>query len=317
MKLNTLQTKFATALGVLAFASASAYAVTPDYSAFTSSNGLNAPGILTPDGSTIDFPLVRQDLSTLTIKLKGVAAQPAAPEAVANGYVDIRQNTGFRNTYFVTAAFPALASELPTLESALELIGLPITAVADQTAGTSKAIYTVHVEGTITEPATILAGGIATALATIVSPQLNVTIQYPGVIFPDIPAKFQRITDTATAELVNGNAVVFSVPRNDPKPTTLGSVIADPSVGVGETIVISGNGTSLLSAELALKSSEVQPVLAILVGSGFTISSSNDFFTNDSPRLTFIHAVAISTTVDGFQAQAEQLGLAILKAVKK
>ncbi len=317
MKATTLLPKFATALGVLVFASASAYAVTPDYSAFTSSNGLNAPGIITPDGSTIDFPLIRQDLSTLTIKVPGIAAQPAAPESVANGYVDIRQNTTFQNTYFIVGAFPALASELPTLEAALELIGLPITAVADQTAGTSKAIYTVHVEGTITEPATIAAGGIATALATIASPQLNVTIQYPGVVFPTIPPRFQRITDSSTAELVNGSAVVFSVPRNDATPITLGSVIADPSVGVGETIVISGNGTSLLNAELALKPNEVQPVLAILIGGGFTISSSGDYFTNDSTRLTFIHAVAVSTTSDGFQAQAEQLGLAILKAVKK
>ena len=317
MKAITLLPKFATALGMVVFASTAAHAATPDYSAFTSSNGLNAPGILTPDGSTIDFPLVRQDLSNLTIKLQGVAAQPAAPEAVANGYIDIRQNTTFRNTYFVVGAFPALASELPTLESALELIGLPITAVADQTAGTSKAIYTVHVEGTITEPATILAGGIATALATISSPQLNVTVQYPGVVFPEIPAKFTRITDSSTAELIDGNAVVFSIPRNDATPITLGTVIADPSVGVGETVIISGNGTSLLNAELALKPAEVQPVLAILIGGGFTISSSGDYFTNDSTRLTFIHAVAASTTLDGFQAQAEQLGLAILKAVKK
>ncbi len=306
--------KLAAAFGMLLCATA---ASAQDYSAFTGANGLNATGITTTDGSTISFPLVRQDQTALTIKLNGVAAQPAAPEAVANGYVNIRQNKNYSNTYFVTAAFPALPSELVTLESALELIGLPITAVANQTAGTNKDIFTVHVEGTITEPATILAGGIATALATIASPQLNISINSPGVIYPTIPARFQKITNEAVSELIDFNAVVFSIPRNDPTPITLGSVVADPSVGVGQTVVISGNGTSLLSAELALKPAEVQPVLAILIGGGFTVSSAGDYFKDDSVRLTFVHAVAAATDVNTFQAQAEQLGFAILKTVKK
>lgn len=307
--------KFAAALGVLLFASAAAHA--QDYSAFTGANGLNAPGITTPDGSTITFPLVRQDQTMLTIKVPGIAAQPAAPEAVANGYIGIRKNLNFSNTYFVVGAFPALASELPTLESALELIGLPITAVANETAGTNKAIFTVHVEGTITEPATILAGGIATALATIASPQANVSIQYPGVVYPTVPPRFKKVVNETTAELIDFNAEVFSIPRNDATPITLGSIVADPSVGVGQIVTISGNGTSLLTAELALKPNEVQPVLAILIGGGFTVSSAGDYFTNDSTHLTFVHAVAVATTQDGFYAQAEQLGFAILKTVKK
>jgi hypothetical protein len=138
-------------------------------------NTLGATGVASPDGTTISFPLFRQDLTSLTVKADGNGAIPAAPEAIANGYISIKT---VGDNFFFTGAFPATDTELPKLEQALMAEGLPITAVVNQTAGLSQAVTTVHTEGTSTQTAKKLANHFLEVLATIGSNlQQNVTIQ--------------------------------------------------------------------------------------------------------------------------------------------
>jgi hypothetical protein len=99
-------------------------------------------------------------------------------------------------------------------------------------------------------------------------------------------------------------------------PITLGSVVASPSVGVGQTVIISGNGSSVLTAELALIPKEVAPVLDTLIAGGFTVSSVGGHFHDDSKRLTFVHAVATATDEKSFEQQLKQLGDALLLTLK-
>ena len=285
-----------------------------DYSAFNSI--LQQQGTPSEDGTQITYALVRQDLTGLTVKLYGTPAAAAAPEGVANGYIGLQQISP--NSFFVDGSFPSEAKQLPVLEAALELAGVPITAITDDTAGLSKAVFHVHVEGTIATPsATVLATSLATALATISNPQIGVSVVYPGVVYPNVPKKFLNIVQNGVFRLIDNNAVVYSIGRNDATPITLGSIPGTPSVGVGETITITGDGTSsVINAELAVAKNQVANVQEILIAGGFTISSQADYFNNESKRLTFIHAVATAQNQDTFYLQAEQLGLALLKAIK-
>ncbi len=286
-----------------------------DYSVFNTI--LQQQGTPSEDGTQITYALVRQDLGALTVKLYGQPATPAAPEGVANGYIGLQQ-IGSTSSYFVDGSFPALPAELPVLEAALELVGVPVTAITDDTAGLSKAVFHVHVEGTVAAPnAAALATGLATALATIKNPQVGVSIVYPGVVYPSVPKKFLNIVQNGVFRLVDNNAVVYSIGRSDVTPITLGSILATPSVGVGETITITGNGSSsVINAELALTKAQVATVQEYLIAAGFTLSSQADYFNDDSKRLVFLHATATAQDQATFYLQAEQLGLALVKVVK-
>ena len=297
----------------------SAQARAQDYSIFNSV--LQQQGTPSEDGTQITYALVRQDLSGLTVKLNGSPATSAAPESVANGFIGIQQLaavTSTIGTYFVDGSFPAEAKQLPVLETALAIAGFPITAITDDTAGLSKTVYHVHIEGTISSNPTVLATALATALATVNNPQLNVGIVYPGVVFSGVPKKFQRLVTNGVYRLIDNNAVVFSIGRNDAKEIKLGMVPGTQSIGVAETIVITGDGTSsVVNVELALKKGEVTNVQNILLAAGYTLSAQGDYFTDDSPRLTYLHAVATAQNQDKLYEQLEPLGEALLKIVKK
>ncbi|WP_263382881.1 DUF1259 domain-containing protein [Granulicella arctica] len=296
----------------LCFGSVAAQAQTPSYAAFQAT--LGAAGTLSPDGGAISFPLFRRDLSQLTISLDGSTSSPAMPESVANGYIGLQQVGSSAGVYFVTGAFPALASELPLLESALQASKLPVTAIVNATAGLSQPVVTVHVEATMTESDAVLAANLAGVLLTIHSPQANVLVlPFPSPFDPNsIPAKFVDLIGDGQFTLLDGNTFLFNLPRTDAVPITIGNGIpAIPSLGVGQSIFISGNGYSVMNAELALRANEVAKVSRILIDAGFTLSAQSDYFVDDSKRLTFLHAIVMAGDAATFERQGKALGKAL------
>jgi hypothetical protein len=284
---------------------------------------LNANGVLSPDGSTLSFPLFRQDLnSSLTVNVSSIGAIGTMAEASAYGYVNVKL-AGVAGSYFYTGAFPALASELTGLEAALTVAGLQMTAVVNQTAGLSQPITTVHIEGTSTTTAKKLADSLLTVLGTISSPQQNVTVSEVADTTIDaiansagsIPAKFAKLINgpDSVFTILDGNALMYSLPIKKSVGVMLGGVPATVSLGVGQTVIISGDGSAVITAELALTPGEVIKVTKLLMDGGFTLSSEGDYFVDDTPRMTFLHVVGTANlaTEANFLAQATALGNAL------
>jgi len=292
----------------------SSSALAQDYSTFRTV--LGASGTLSPDASTISFPLFRQSLD-LTIATDLTHTLPAASEGVANGYVAIKQtSTSGAKTFFFTGAFPALASELPSLEKALVAGKLPIVSIVSGVTGLSQAITTVHVQGTLTESPAKLSAAFEAALLTIGNPQANVSVvevndKGMAQIESVLPTGFTSLLSTGEVTVLDGTTLLFSFPRADAVPLTISDVVATPSLGVLQSVFVSGSGFSVVTVELALIPKEVQKVTAALIAAGFTVSSQAGYFIDESKRITFVHATATSTSAPNFDAQMDELGKAI------
>lgn len=308
----------ALALGVVSHAQAE----TPDYSAFQAV--LGASGTPSPDGSTITFPLIRQDLTGLTanvVEPTGIVAVPAAAESFASGYLDIHQVSTSPETYFVVGAFPAIASELPQLEARLESIGLPTTAVVTA-ANLSQPVITVHVEGTVVGAASSFAGGLSFVLTYIHNPQMNITLMPVDLTAAEseLPVKaakkFGALIGNGTFQLVDNQALIFSLPRTDGITVGPSNLPATPSLGVAQSVILSGDGVAVINVELALKTNEALKQLPKLTAAGYTLTAQSNYFVDDSRRLTFVHAVASTTDLGLLEDQLAALGK-VLNALNK
>ena len=140
---------------------------------------------------------------------------------------------------------------------------------------------------------------MATALAAINSPQLNV-IAIPGtdnVFNPAsiLPPQFLKLFDEGFVEQLEF-IFAFYLPRPDERSISIGDVRAESGLGVGQSFYIqvpfSGGSTITLDVDFALRPEEVQPVEDVLRTGGFSITSQGNHYLYDNPSLQFVHATA-------------------------
>ncbi len=254
-------------------------------------DALHAEGIVQP-GNILCFDLVRKDLNPL------VSGKPVSPAEVANGYVHFLPQTGSPvagDTFFVDGSLPAQDWQASYVAAALRTSRrISVSAIVNHGAKTNPTLIWVHFEGTDT--ATNLLPGIVKALGIIKDPQIGVNAKDITVPPAYVPAKFRAIFSKGTVTQIN-DVYAFGVARPDESLHYLGNVPASPFLGVGQTIYVqapSGNGSQLtLNGEFALRSDEVQPVIAALLAGGFTVPALHDHFIDDHDRLYFVHGFAM------------------------
>jgi Domain of Unknown Function (DUF1259) len=267
-------------------------------------------------GDVLRFQLARHDL---TISVDGVPIQQpgTAPwafnGAVANGFVAFKEKR--RNDFFADGALPAQESELSALEDSLLSHGraIRITAVYSHVTNISPKLIWVHFEAT--GPGADLATFLATALATIHSPQLGVSF-VPGSNFVFDPSLLpQPILDLFEQGFLAqvDNVFVFWLPRPDECSISLDSrVAAQSGLGVGQTFYIqvnfSGGADITINIDFALRPHELPAVQSILRSGGFTLPSQSNNYVSDNPRLHYLHATASGNGI--------LIGATLFKAVK-
>jgi hypothetical protein len=247
-------------------------------------NALGANGLV--NGSVLHFDLVRSDLSIT------VNNQPVDPAEVANGYVNFKRLN--KTTYFADGSLPAQEAEVPALEAALRKdTNIHISAVVNHAALEMPKLLWVHFEAEDT--AANLTTNIAAALATINSPQKNVTAV--PITSSQVPSQYQAILKQPGATITQLNGAVYEVVigRPDESRYWLWNVHALPALGIAETFYVQPltGSTIVLNAEFALDRPEVQPVLDALKTAGFVTPALHDHFINDHERLFFLHGMAM------------------------
>jgi hypothetical protein len=263
------------------------YAATTDWSAIQSA--LNANGTEMP-GNVLRFELRREDFTT-TINGQPVPLTEAA--AVTNGYIAFKPSGNGR--FFVDGSIPAQETEVASLQSALRTNKqIHITAVAGRLIQESPKLIWVHFEAS--GNGADLAGSLATALTTVHSPQVGVTV-IPGtnsIINPAsiLPSNFLKLFDEGFVEQFD-DTFAFYLPRPDEKRIFLGDTRAESGLGVGQSFYIQvsfSGGTSItLNIDFALRADEIQAVEDTLRAGGFTITSQTSNFVNSYPDLYFVH----------------------------
>ncbi|HUB20198.1 MAG TPA: DUF1259 domain-containing protein [Acidobacteriaceae bacterium] len=266
----------------------------PDWSAIQTAMG--ASGTEMP-GNVLRFELYRSDLySSLTVN----GVQPYLGD-VANGFVAFKP--AYNGQIFADGSLPAQETELNGLETALRTNPhIRITGVGSHVILESPRLIWVEFEAE--GNGADLAASIATALATIHSPQLNVGV-IPGtdnVFDPStiLPPNFLKLFDEGFVEQMD-DVFVFYLPRPDEHSINLRDVRAEAGLGVGQSFYIEvpfeGGSNITIDIDFALRPEEVQGVEDILRAGGFTISSQANHYLDDGSNLQFVHATA---TGDGF-----------------
>lgn len=283
------------ALMLFALHSQSSLAAT-DWSAIQSA--LQASGTVLP-GNVLRFELVRQDLP---MTVNGAAVPTAEIAAVANGFVAFTPLSN--GQFYADGALPAVDGEVPALEMALlKHQHIHITSVGSHLLNESPKLIWVHFEATGTGAQ--LGVWLATALETIHTPQIGVyVVPGPTTVFDPtkiLPPDLLKLYDEGFVEQLNG-IFAFYLPR--PQGTSLvinGKVNSQTGLGVGQSFYIqvpfSGGSQVTLNVDFALRVIDLQPVESMLTAGGFTITSQNTHFQDESRLLYFVHATGSG---DGF-----------------
>jgi hypothetical protein len=281
-----------------AFTGGRAYAAT-DWSAIQSA--MNTTGNPLPH-DVLRFELVRTDINAIQVP-GGLVID--ANEG-ASGFVSFKPIEG--GIFFADGSIPVRDTESQTVQTALRKDArIHITAIANRLSQETPSLLWIHFEARGNGAS--LATSIAAALATINNPQLGVFVD-PGteniISLSDIPQQFQDLFKQGYLEQL-GNSIVFYLPRPDEKFIHLGQVPADFGLGVGHSfyILIQGNVDSVtvtMDADLALRKDEVQQVVDVLRGGGFTISSLSNNFLDDDPSLTYVHIYGFGNGFDFAQS---------------
>lgn len=293
---------FALALVFFSLFGAKAFAA-PDWTSIQDAMG--ATGNEMP-GHVLRFELVRSDL---TVTVNGAAQRLGA---VANGFVAFKRADD--GQMFVDGSLPAQASELTALENALRTNHhIRITAIGDHFILESPKLVWVEFEGL--GDGADLATSIASALETIHSPQMNVSV-VPGtdtILDPAtiLPPKVLKLFDEGYVEVMD-TIFAFYLPRTDANTLIIGDVASESGLGVGQSFYIqvpfSGGSNVTIDVDFALRAEEVQKVEDVLRAGGFTVSSQSSYWVqNGWPNLYYVHATAAG---DGFT-----LGASLLDAV--
>jgi Domain of Unknown Function (DUF1259) len=294
----------AVALAVVffSFAGEKAFAA-PDWSAIESALGNSGTEM---PGNVLRFELVRSDL---TMTVNGVAQTPGA---VANGFIAFKR--GYDGQIFADGSLPAQESEVVALEAALRGDKhIQITGIGSHFILESPKLVWVEFEAL--GNGTDLATSLATALATIHSPQLGVNV-IPGtdnVFDPStiLPPKVLKLFDEGFVEQMD-DIFVFYLPRPDESSISIGNVRSEAGLGVGQSFYIQvpfeGGSNITIDVDFALRPEEVLPVEDTLRAGGFTIASQANHYLDDDSNLQFVHASAAG---DGFT-----LGDSLLSAIQ-
>ncbi len=276
-------------------------------------SGVLTGGVLSPDGSTITFPLVQQSLLSLTSTLNGTT-EPVPPEQAASGYVAVKQLSPSDPTAFlVTGAFPVRKENLVAFEQALVAAGLPFTSIDSQLVGINGAeVVTVHTQaslyGTTVQS---VATQLESVLTTIGNPQQsNQSITGPLAI-ANVPKRFQALLTNGSFSILNGTIIIYALPFADTTSISIGGTPASQSLGVGQTVTVSGSGYAVVTTELTLRPKDVTRVTGLLATAGWVFSSESEQFTGTSPKLTTLHAAFDTTDVTVFETKLLALGKAL------
>jgi len=271
-------------------------------------SALGTTGTLLP-GNVLRFELVRHDLP---IMINGTVMPYSEIAAVANGFIAFEPTYG--GQFFVDGSLPTQDSELPAVQNALRSSkSIHITAIGNRVLNETPEVISVHFEAT--GDGGVLATTLASALAAIKNPQLNVVV-IPGTntVFDPasiLPPNFLKLFDEGFVEQLD-DTFAFYLPRPDENEIFLGSARAEPGLGVGQSFNIqvdfSGGTNVTLDIDFALKAEEVQAVEDVLRTGGFTITAQSNNFIGEEPRLYFVHATGSG---DGFT-----LGDALYSAIQ-
>lgn len=280
-------------LMLAAFFAGRAYAAT-DWSAIQTA--MKTTGVVLP-GDVLRFEIVRN------IHPIDINGQVINMFEGASGFVSYKEIEDGR--FFADGSIAVLDSESQSLQTALRQDPrIHITAIANRLSQETPSLLWIHFEARGNGAS--LATSIAAALATLGdNPQLGFPI-IPGteniISIDDIPPQFQELFKQGFLEQI-GNCIVFYLPRPDEKFIHLGQVPASIGLGVGHSfyILIQGNVDSeevTMDVDMALRKDDVQQVLDVLRGGGFSVSALSNNFTDDDPSLYFVHVYGAGNGFD-------------------
>ncbi len=250
-------------------------------------DALHAEGLVQP-GNVLCFDLVRSDLNIVA------SGQRVSSAEVANGYVHFKP-TG-TNNWFVDGSLPAQDWQANYVAAALRTSrNVSVSAIVNHGAGTNPALIWVHFEAT--GSTNYFLPGIVKALGILHNPQIGVKAQDITIPPSWVPAQFRSIFSKGTVTQIN-DVYAFGVARPDESLHYIGTVPANPFLGVGEYVYalpLTSDGSRLaFNAEFALRSDEIQPVIDALQRGGFKVPALHDHFIDDHARLYFVHGFAMA-----------------------
>jgi hypothetical protein len=266
-----------------------------DWSAIQTAIGVS--GNVMP-GDVLRIELVRTDLIAT---VDGQSLPKNETASVFNGFVAFKPS--FNGNFFVDGALPAQETEVDALVAALRAnTQIAVTGISNRLINETPKIVWVYFEAG--GDGGDLATTLASALAVIKNPQMNVVVTpgTSGVIDPSsiLPPKFLKLFDEGYVELLDAT-FAFYLPRPDERSIFLGDARAETGLGVGQSFNITLNfasGTDIvLNIDFALKREEVQDAEDALRAGGFTITAEGSRYLNDDPRLVFVH---VTGSGDGF-----------------
>ncbi|MFY9836753.1 MAG: DUF1259 domain-containing protein [Xanthobacteraceae bacterium] len=234
------------------------------------------PAVVAGEVHRYGFP--RTDLN---VTLDGVTIKPAL---ALGGWVAFKPMGG---DAMVMGDLVLLETEINPVMTKMIENGLDITAVHNHLLRANPATFYMHIGGH-GDPVK-LATAIRTALAESKTPfGAPSAMAAPPAIDLDTAQLDQIIGAKGQA---NGGVYQFGVPRRD--PVTMDGMPVAPAGPMGVATGIgfqpTGGGKAAITGDFVMVSSEVNPVIKTLRGSGIEITALHSHMLDEQPRLFFMH----------------------------
>lgn len=107
-----------------------------------------------------------------------------------------------------------------------------------------------------------------------------------------------------------GNVYKFSFPRSD-MHVTVGRVVLKPALALGSWVAFkpASNGATMVMGDLVLGEEEVEPVMKALQAGGVEQTALHNHLLHESPRVMYMHIVAVGDAAKIAQVIHSSLGL--------
>jgi hypothetical protein len=234
------------------------------------------PAVVAGEVHRYGFP--RTDLN---VTLDGVTIKPAL---ALGGWVAFKP---MGSDAMVMGDLVLLETEINPVMTKMIENGLDITAVHNHLLRANPATFYMHIGGH-GDPVK-LATAIRTALAESKTP---LSAPSAGAAPPAVDLDTAQLDQIIGAKgQANGGVYQFGVPRRD--PVTMDGMPIAPAGPMGVATGIgfqpTGGGKAAITGDFVMVSSEVNPVIKTLRGSGIEVTALHSHMLDEQPRLFFMH----------------------------
>jgi hypothetical protein len=243
---------------------------------------IGKPGTLQP-GNVLRFGFPRGDLKVM---VDGIQIKPtlALGSWVAFNKMGDGQRPVEDHQAMVMGDLVLLNEEITSVMSQLQQAGIEQTALHNHLGTSSPMVFYMHIsgQGNPVELAQSIRAGLSLSKTPLTAP-------------PSAPKPQAIDLDTQKLEQIlgykgkpNGGVYQFSVPRAE-KLTENGMAIPASLMGTALNFQPIGQGKAAITGDLALISSEVNPVIRVLREHNIQVTAIHSHTLNEEPRLFHMH----------------------------